>query len=186
MPDRRLVVTQNITANGVVEFLDPWFDPGDQGDADDLLVFQREQFAAEEVLLLGRQTFEDFRGYWPLQTDDATGVTEHLDRVRKVVVTSSTADPGWQRTTFLHGSLEDGVRGILAEGGGELGLTGSIGVLHALVRADLVDEYRLFVHPVLSSRGRTLVPDGVPLRRMALVGSRAFRAGVVLQTYART
>lgn len=185
MPDRRLVVTENITANGVVEFLDPWFDPGEQGDADDLLTFQQEQFAAEEALLLGRQTFEDFRGYWPLQNGDTTGVTAHLDRVQKFVVTSSTDDPGWQNSTLLHGPLEDEVRRLLAEGGGELGLTGSISVLHALVRADLVDEYRLFVYPTLSSRGRTLVPDGTPLRRLGLAGCRSFRSGVVLQTYTR-
>ena len=77
------------------------------------------------------------------------------------------------------------MRRLLAEGGGELGLTGSISVLHPLVRADLVDEFRLFVHPTLSSRGRTLVPEGVPMRRLALVDCRSFRAGVLLQTYTR-
>ena len=74
MPDsRRLVVTENITANGVIEFTDDWFDPGGQGDLDDLLAVMQAQMATEEALLLGRQTFEDFRGYWPLQTDDTTG-----------------------------------------------------------------------------------------------------------------
>ncbi len=64
--DRKLVVTENMSTNGVVEFLDPWFDPGDQTDTDDVLEVIREQMAAERALLLGRQTFEDFRGYWPL------------------------------------------------------------------------------------------------------------------------
>ena len=68
---RRLVVTENITANGVIEFVDDWFDPADQDDADDLYAVMQDQMAREEALLLGRKTFGEFRGYRPLQTDDA-------------------------------------------------------------------------------------------------------------------
>ena len=70
----RLVITQNVTADGAVEMLTDWFDPTEQD----------EEFAAEirrqdqncDAVLLGRQTFEDFRSYWPEQTDDTTGVTD--------------------------------------------------------------------------------------------------------------
>jgi hypothetical protein len=113
------VVAENISANGVIEFLDPWFDPGDQTDTDDLNAVMREHMAAETALLLGRQTFEDFRGYWPLQTDDTTGST----------------------------------------------------------------ELRLFVYPVLTSRGRNLAPDGMSLQGLTLQEVRPFRSGVVLQTF---
>ena len=144
----------------------------------------QEQLAAEEALLLGRQTFEDVRGYWPLQTDETTGVTAHLDQVQEFVVTSSTADPGWQNTELLHGPLEDEVRERLAQGGGELRSTGSIGVLHPWARAD----------------GRRIQPGRVPdpvQPRPDLGGSRPTAAaaeagrlpvlplGVVLQSYAR-
>ncbi len=114
--DRKLVVTENMSANGVIEFLVPWFDPGDQTDTDDLLEVMREQMAAERALLLGRQTFEDFRGYWPLQTDDRTGSAAHLTRVRKYVLSSTLTDPGWENTTVLTGSLVDEVRALKAGG----------------------------------------------------------------------
>jgi dihydrofolate reductase len=181
---RRLVVTENISANGVVEFVDDWFDPSDQDDADDLFATMQEQMATEEALLLGRRTFEDFRGYWPHQTDDASGSTAHLNRVPKYVASSTMTDPGWANTTVLTGRLEDEVAALKTQGGGgDLGVTGSISVVHALVRAGLVDEYRLFVYPVLSSRGRGLVPSGVAPQRLELTESRAFRSGVVLQVY---
>ena len=100
MPDnRRLVVTENISVNGVVEFVDDWFDPADQEDAEDLFAAMHDQMASEEALLLGRKTFEDFRGYWPLQTDDASGSTAHLNRVLKYVVSSTMTDPAWANTT---------------------------------------------------------------------------------------
>ena len=187
MPDgRRLVVTENISANGVVEFVDDWFDPGDQGDAEDLFAVMRDQMAREEALLLGRRTFEDFRAYWPLQTDDQSGSTEHLNRVPKYVASTTMTDPAWSGTTVLSGRLEDEVAALKADGGaGDLGVTGSISVVHALMRADLVDEYRLFVYPVLTSRGRNLVPTGLTPRALTLTECVSFRSGVVLQTYRR-
>ena len=185
MPDRRLVVTENISANGVIEFVDDWFDPGDQDDVDDVFAVMQEQMAAEEALLLGRQTFEEFRGYWPKQTDDASGSTDHLNRVAKYVASTTMTDPAWENTTVLSGRLEDEVAALKAGGGGELGVTGSVSVVHALLRADLVDELRLFVYPVLTSRGRNLVPDGLTVRSLELAGCTPFRSGVVLQVYRR-
>ncbi len=184
--NRRLVVTENITVNGVVEFIDDWFDPADQDDADDLFAVMRDQMAREEALLLGRKTFEDFRGYWPLQADDASGSTEHLNRVPKYVASSTMTDPAWSNSTLLSGRLEDEVAALKGQGDrGELGVTGSISVVHALMRADLVDEYRLFVYPVLSSRGRNLMPDDMTVQGLALTECTPFRSGIVLQVYAR-
>jgi dihydrofolate reductase len=187
MPDsRRLVVTENITANGVIEFVDDWFDPAEQDDLEDLFAVMDAQMAHEEALLLGRKTFEDFRGYWPLQAEDASGSAAHLNKVPKYVVSSTMTDPAWSNSTVLSGRLEDEVAALKANGdGGELGVTGSISVVHALMRADLVDEYRLFVYPVLSSRGRNLMPTGLTLQGLTLTECTSFRSGVVLQVYAK-
>ena len=185
MPDnRRLVVTENISANGVIEFIDDWFDPADQDDADDLFAVMQDHMAREDALLLGRKTFEEFRGYWPLQTEDASGSADHLNRVPKYVVSSTMTDPAWANSTVLSGRLEDEVATLKARGdGGELGVTGSISVVHALMQASLVDEYRLFVYPVLSSRGRNLMPSGLTPQGLTLTECTPFRSGVVLQVY---
>jgi dihydrofolate reductase len=186
----KLIVAENITANGVIEFVDPWFDPGEQED-DELLAVIRGHMAVETALILGRRTFEDFRGYWPLQTDDPTGFTAHLDSVQKYVVSGTLTDPGWENTTILSGSLEDRVRelkrgeGRPAAASGEIGVTGSISIVHALMAADLVDEYRLFVYPVFASRGRNLVPDGLSMHTLELTETRSFPSGVALLTYTR-
>jgi dihydrofolate reductase len=187
MPEgRRLVVTENVTANGVIEFVDDWFDPADQDDADDLFAVMQQQMATEEALLLGRKTFEEFRGYWPHQTDDASGSADHLNRIPKYVVSSTMTDPEWANSTILSGRIEDEVAALKATGdGGDLGVTGSISVVHALIGADLVDEYRLVVYPVLSSRGRNLMPDGVTLQGLTLTDCTPFRSGVVLQIYTK-
>ena len=62
--------------------------------------------------------------------------------------------------------------------------TGSIRLTHALIRAGLVDEYRLFVYPAVQGRGRRLFPDGYEASGLRLLESRAFRSGITLQRYA--
>ncbi len=64
-------------------------------------------------------------------------------------------------------------------------VTGSISVVHALLGTEFVDDVRLFVYPVLTSRDRNLVPDGLSMQGLTLRGSRSFRSGVVLLTCAR-
>jgi dihydrofolate reductase len=177
----RLVVTQNVTLDGVVEVVGDWFAVQDP-DQDDQLAVVREHMAAQSTFLLGRRTFEDVRGYWPRQTGDTTGITAHLDAVEKAVVSRTLPEPGWAHTTVLSGDPVEEVRRLVAARDGEVGTTGSITLCHALIGAGLVDEYRLFVVPRVVGRGRRLFPDGADVRLRA-TGSRTFRSGVTLLTY---
>lgn len=135
---RTLVITQNVTLDGAIEMLGDWFDPRDQ--TPDLLEAIDRFSAREDALLLGRRTFEDFRGFWPEQTDDQTGITAILNRVPKFVVSSTLGDPAWENSTVLGADWLEMVRALKAVDGDEIGVTGSITLCHALLRADLVDE----------------------------------------------
>jgi dihydrofolate reductase len=182
----KLVITENITLDGVVEAVSDWFSPaGDEGDALDIQAEVQRMMARQDALLLGRVTFEEFRGYWPLQTGDTTGITDHLNRVQKYVVSQTLDDPAWENTTvFSHAPLDE-VRGLKAQPGTDIGVTGSITLCRALIEAGLVDEYRLFVYPVVLGRGRRLFAGGLDMADLRLVEARPFQSGVVLLTYAR-
>ena len=181
----RVVITQNITLDGVVEAIDGWFAPSNGEDEMlDLQAKLQEMMKRQEALLLGRVTFEEFRGYWPLQTDDTTGVTDHLNRVQKYVVSQTLQDPGWKNTTVLSSAPLDEVRTLKERPGAELGVTGSITLCRSLMEAELVDEYRLFVYPILLGQGRRLFTEGTDKNKLRLVESTAFQSGIVLLTYA--
>ena len=102
---RTLAITQNITVDGSIEMLGDWFEPqGEAGvDNSDLLNELHRQDSTADALLTGRQTFEDLRGYWPKLSDDTTGITDYLNRVRKYVVSSTMTDPQWLNSTVLSG-----------------------------------------------------------------------------------
>jgi dihydrofolate reductase len=178
----RLVVTQNITLDGRIEFLDPWFDPSPQDqDVTDLHEEMDRQGGSTAAMLLGRQTFEDFRGYWPHHTDEPAGAS--LERLQKYVVSRTLGDPGWQNSTVLSGEPLEEVRRLKESGDGDLVITGSITLTHAVMGAGLVDELRLFVYPAIQGRGRGLVDESISIYGLVPLESRTFRGGVTLMRY---
>jgi dihydrofolate reductase len=183
---RTLAITQNITVDGSIEMLGDWFNPQGQADVDnsDLLEELHRQDREADGLLLGRQTFEDLRGYWPNQSNDATGITEYLNRVHKYVVSSTISDPEWQNSTILSGDIIEEVRSLKEQPGKDIVVTGSITLCHALIEAGLVDEYRLFAYPVVQGRGRRLFPDGFEVPTLRLLDAKSFRSGITYSRYA--
>lgn len=186
----RLVVTQNITLNGIVEQNEEtgeWFTVAGDGDMSDVVEALGRMMSNEDAQLHGRITFEQMRGFWPNQTDDTTGVTDHLNSVDKYVLSSTMDDPQWENSTVLTGDVRDEVRSLKNRPGGNLGVTGSISVCHDLIRADLVDEYRLLVYPVVVGRGRRLfdAPE-LETRPMKLIDTQRFDSGIVLLAYQPT
>ena len=146
-------------------------------DQSDLLDAQREQREAADAFLVGRVTFEQMRGYWPQQTDDTTGVSDYLDRVEKYVVSRTLEDPEWEPTTILRGPLEDESRALKSAPGGDIVTTGSISLVRDLIAAGLVDEYRLFVYPVVLGRGERLFADATRPARARARGGPAVPLG---------
>jgi dihydrofolate reductase len=183
---RDLIVTENITLDGVIDASAGWFDPAGAEDVDrsDQLAALAEQREAAGAFLVGRRTFEQMRSYWPGQVGhDESGVAEYLDRVHKHVVSTTLEDPGWEPTTVLRGPLAEDIAALKAAPGADIVTTGSITLVHALIAQGLVDEYRLFVYPVVVGRGARLFEDATDVPPLHLVESRPFRAGVVLLRY---
>jgi dihydrofolate reductase len=180
---RKLVVTENITVDGVIDMAGGWFDPlAKDGDQSDITAASTEHREAADALLVGRNTFEAFREFWPRQTDDPTGVSDYLNAVQKYVVSSKLVDPGWEHTTVLRGNLVEEVQALKTAHGRDIVATGSVQLVHALIGADLVDEYRLFVFPVVVGRGARLFESADI--RLRLLETRPFTSGAVLLRYA--
>lgn len=110
-------------------------------------------------------------------------MADYLNRVQKYVVSSTMTDPQWQNTTVLSGDPITEVRQLKQRPGIDIVCTGSIMLCHALIRAELVDEYRVFLYPVVQGRGRRLFPDGFELPRLRLLEAKAFRSGITYSRY---
>jgi dihydrofolate reductase len=181
----RLVVTENITIDGVVDQAKPWWHLDDAVDNTDIIAVTNEQMLAADAFLIGRDTFEAMRAFWPRQAHDSTGVAEYLDRVTKYVVSSTIDDPDWEGTIVLSGDVKQQIARLKRPPGRDIVATGSIRLVQDLQRFGLVDEYRLFVYPYLVGTGRRLFTDEDIWRELRLLETRAFPSGIVMLRYAQ-
>jgi dihydrofolate reductase len=181
---RRLVVTENITLDGVVENDGTWFDPTEESDRGrELAAVTAQHAAASDGFLVGRTTFEEMRDFWPQQDDDQTGITNHLNQVDKYVVSTTLQDPGWDGTTVLRGgeALEDEIRVLTQASGRDIVLTGAITLAGELLRKSLVDELRLFVYPIVLGHGRRLFPQDWTASGLQLLEQRLIHDVLLLR-----
>jgi dihydrofolate reductase len=166
--------------DGIVAPMDGWFDPAAQDE--EVVATINKQCESIDAVLLGRRTFEDFAGFWPHQTDDPTGFTDYLNNVQKYVVSSTMDSTDWQNSTILRGPVAEEVAALKEAPGGDIDVTGSISLVHALWSTGLVDLVRAWVFPAIQGHGRRLMPDGMS-RQLELVGSQSYECGVVLLEY---
>jgi dihydrofolate reductase len=179
---RSLIITQNITLDGSIEMLADWFNP--EAHEAELTAELRRQDETADALLLGRQTFQDFRSYWPHQADDPTGVADYINNVAKYVVSSTMTDPQWDNSTILSGDLVERVSALKVAPGGDIVATGSITLCHSLIAEGLVDEFRLFIYPYVQGGGRRLFPDGTTISGFSPAAApMTFPGGVTLVSW---
>lgn len=180
---RTLAVTQNVTLDGAIEMITDWFDPA--GDQSDMIAESHRQDAECDAVLLGRRTFLDFRGYWPDvdPADDPGGISPYLNQVHKYVVSATLTDPQWQNSTVLADDPLAQIAALKEQAGRDIVVTGSITLCHALMRAGMVDEYRLFTYPSVQGRGRRLFPDGYEVPTLTLLDAKSFGNGVSYTAY---
>ncbi|CAB4913453.1 unannotated protein [freshwater metagenome] len=185
---RSLIVTQFVSLDGVVEA--PGGEPGyahtgwvPEHFSDDLFAYKLEEQLSADVLLLGRATYESFRGAWP---DREGEMADKINGMRKVVVSTTLGSSDWHDTTVVGEDVDAAVRALKAEDGPPILVIGSRTLVGHLLRAGLVDELHLQVFPVVLGSGFRLWPESPDTTPLRLASSRALDNGVVLQDYRPT
>ncbi|MEV5960637.1 dihydrofolate reductase family protein [Kribbella sp. NPDC051952] len=132
--------------------------------------------------LMGRVTYQEMASYWP-HSDDPYAAP--MNDVPKVVFskTLSDAEASWPETRVARGDLPTEIAAIKAEPGADVIVWGGSGLAGALAAADLIDEYRLLVQPMVLGRGKALFDQLPESRHLDLVETMPFPSGIVVQIY---
>jgi dihydrofolate reductase len=133
-------------------------------------------------LLLGRRTYEIFAAHWPYVTGDDP-IAEKLNSVRKHVVSRTLDRVDWNNSTLVKGDVAAAIRRLKAEPGNELQVHGSGDLIQTLLEHQLIDEFRLWIFPVLLGTGKRLFAKGTVPARLKLAESQISSTGVVLQVH---
>jgi dihydrofolate reductase len=140
-------------------------------------------FATTDGFLLGRKTYEIFAGYWPNQPDDDPTAAA-MNGMQKYVASRTLQEPlQWSNSTLLKGDVVEEIAKLKQQGGNELQVIGSGEFAQTLIDSDLVDEYRLMVHPIVLGTGKRLFRDGTKKTPLRLVDSTTSTTGVLILTY---
>jgi dihydrofolate reductase len=132
-------------------------------------------------MLLGRRTYEIFAAYWPNQGDNQ--IAKAFNRATKYVVTRTLDRFGWKKSQPIEGDIVEEVRKLRASDGPSLHIWGSSELLQALIAAELIDEYRIWIFPLVLGEGKRLFENGVPPGGLTLVETRTTPRGVLVSTY---
>ena len=168
------------------------FDPEMQND------IAEEMSQNSDVFVLGRVTFDIFAEYWPNAVPYDEGdelnpsegkedprIIRALNDFPKVVFSRTLTSPEWANTRVVAEGLEDEIRRLKSESGKAVNIQGSASIVQALARADLIDEYVLYVHPVLLGDGKPLFGNGTKRQAFELTDLKRYPNGVVRMRYQR-
>jgi len=188
---RRLIVSTFLTLDGVMQA------PGGPGE-DDRGGFAHggwsvnywdermgqvmgEAMSTPFDLVLGRKTYDIFAAYWPHATDDQGA--KPLNDATKYVASRSHPTLEWNKSVLIEGDAFEGIMALKGEDGPELQVHGSGNLIQTLLRHNLVDQYRLWVFPLVIGSGKRLFSDGTIPSGLKLVDSKVSTTGVVIGTY---
>jgi dihydrofolate reductase len=137
------------------------------------------------ALLLGRGTYETFAATWPLaRPDDPIGAK--LNAMPKYVASRTLDAVSWTNATLLTGDTATAVEALKSGDGDEIQVHGSAGLLQTLLEHDLVDQFEVFVFPVIVGPGKRLFGPNATPGGLRLLNTTGFDTGVVANTYVCT
>ncbi len=190
---RQIVVNNNVTLDGVMQaparpdedrrgdfehggWATPYFDSV-------MAEAAGEGMAGGGAMLFGRRTYEDFATIWPNMPDDDQ-FAGFLNKAEKFVVSRSLTEPlSWANSTLPSGDAAESVGRLKETDGPDLVILGSGELIRSLMPHDLIDEFRLLIHPLVLGSGRRLFEGEGTFQKFQLVDTKNTTTGVIIATY---
>jgi dihydrofolate reductase len=148
-------------------------------DNDEVGMLKHDELFASDALLLGGKTYQIFADSWPSRTGE---FADRMNSIPKYVVSTTTRTPTWNNSHLIDENVVEGISELKKLPGRDILVVGSGMLLQTLMQYDLVDEYRLMIHPIVLGSGKHLFRDGGPAT-LKLIQAQPFSTGIVLLQY---
>ncbi len=158
---------------------------------DEIFDFVGTMTALADAALYGRVTYRMMESYWPTAAEQP-GASKHdiehsawYKKVSKIVLSTTMKETGLNNTTVISGNISENIHKLKHQEGKNILIFGSPSASNALLNRELVDEFWIFVNPVLLGRGIPLFKDITESVKLRLIETRTFDIGVIALHYAK-
>ena len=138
--------------------------------------------AKDRELVLGRKTYEIFASYWPRQSA-GNPIAKTFNATKKHVASRTLKTLQWNNSSLLGADVVSAIATLKKQPGLDLQIIGSGNLIQTLQAASLIDEYNVWIYPVVLGRGKRLFEDGAKAGALRVVRSKVSKSGVVMNTY---
>jgi dihydrofolate reductase len=173
---RKVIESTLVSLDGVIGDPQVWAEPYFNDDAGARAL---KQLLVTDAMLMGRRTYEIFAAMWPASTG---AYADRMNGIHKYVFSSTLETAEWSNSTIIGGDVAAAVRELKQHDGQDLVMYGHGPLGQTLLEHQLLDEIRLWVHPLLVGHGTTLFREGASAT-LELVATEALETGVVILTY---
>ena len=174
---RKIIASLFVSLDGVAEAPETWHFPyfnDEMGNA------VGAAMANADAVLLGRVQYQQFAAYWPTSEDE---MADLMNNQKKYVVTNTLTEATWNNTEIISGDVPARIAALKSADGNDIGVTGSLTLVRSLLTAGLLDQLRLFVHPIVLGKGARWFDD-LSTVELRLASAETFSTGVIHQVYA--
>jgi dihydrofolate reductase len=189
---RKLIVSMNVTLDGFMAGPNCELDWHFNYWNEEMARCAGEQLSEADTILLGRVTYNAMAKYWPSKLTDLLCPKEDIvfadmiNSCRKVVFSKTLQDTTWHNSRLVKQSIKKEVTTLKQQPGKDMIIYGSGSIVAALTRLNLIDEYILWLHPVVLGKGKMLFKNGNATPYLKLKKTREFNTGVVILYYIAT
>ena len=176
---RKLAAVELVSLDGVMQSPEEW---AFSYSNDEMEAANAKGMAASDAMLLGRVTYEQMAAFWPGQPG-GTPMVDYINNVQKLVVSTTLEEAAWNNSALIKNDVTKEIAELKRQPGKDITIIGSAVLVRSLLKAGLLDELRLMVHPVVLGGGKRLFEDGGEQESLKLVSSETFAAGVISLAY---
>ena len=186
---RKVIVSMNVTLDGFMAGPNCELDWHFQSWTNEMADSLYEQLSMADTILLGRVTYKAMARYWPSKAKDLSFPREDIafadlmNNYTKLVFSRTLTRPEWHNSKFIKGNPADEVSKLKEQPGKDMIVYGSGKVVESLANSDLIDEFQLWVHPVLLGEGKPLFKNLQKRLTMKLSKTKTFGSGVIILYY---
>jgi dihydrofolate reductase len=183
---RKVIVSTYVTLDGIMQ------DPGGVGEIEhggwSMPFFndEAERYANDllfscDALLVGRLTYEGFAAAWPSMEEVEGDFAVRMNAMPKHVASTTLSEPlEWNNSSLIKGDVAEEVAKLKQQEGQDILIYGSAALMRTLMEHELIDDFRLWVHPVVLGEGKRLFPEGIEKTDLKLLDTMTFDSGVVV------